>query len=72
MTQFTCPNGHTITAGDHDNVVCERCSLIATHLNRRTGEAYSWTDREQYQEQCRQLQDQTDAAFDNQYFGDGW
>lgn len=72
MTQFTCPNGHTVTADNRDNVVCEPCDLIATHLNCRTGEVYSWTDRKQYREQCRQLQDQTDDAFDNQYFGGGW
>ena len=67
---YTCPNTHRIEAGDREDVKCHPCNLIATHLNRATGEVFTWMDQNRYAESCENLQDQMDAAFDNQDFND--
>ncbi len=70
-TKFTCPNGHAIEAHEHETVCCDECDLVATWLNHRTGEVFAWTQRDEYEEGCRRLQDAMDEAFDHQYF-DEW
>ncbi len=70
MQTYTCPNGHKIKAGDRETVECQECELVATSLNRATGEVHSWMSRDDYDDSCENLQDQMDAAFDNQWFGD--
>lgn len=72
MTTYTCPNGHKISRPEGETVECANCRLTATHLNTRTGEVFSWTKTSEHRRACRNLQDQIDAAFDNQYFGGGW
>jgi hypothetical protein len=67
-----CPAGHQTVWGRHDVPTCEECSLVATGYNGRTGEVSGWMTREAYEDACRDLQDQIDAAFDNQYFDGGW
>lgn len=73
MTKYTCPNGHTCT-GDEGNDLphCHQCSLVATGWNTRTGEAYDWQSYQVYLDNVQQMNDQMDAAFDNQYFSGGW
>ena len=72
MKTYTCPAGHKVVAEDHEHVICEMCNLVATHLNRRDSVVLEWTDREEHEEACHRLSDDMDAAFDNQYFSDGW
>ncbi len=71
-TIYTCPAGHDVHADESEDVICRHCNLIATHLNRRSGEVYEWTDLDEYHDNCEALQDQIDGAFDDQYFGGGW
>ena len=71
-TIYTCPAGHDIHATDSETVECEICNLTATHLNTRTGEVFEWLDSDEFYEANRDLEDQLDAAFDNQYFGGDW
>lgn len=70
--KFKCPNGHTVTAGDGENVECKPCNLVAVQLNRRDGTVGVWTDIDCHRVAVESLNDQLDAAFDNQYFDGGW
>lgn len=72
MQTYKCPSGHQVHAEDRQDVICHKCDIIAMHINRRDGIASEWMDRDEYHEGCRDLQDQLDSAFDNQYFGGGW
>ncbi len=72
MQTYQCPNGHTVTADNRANVVCEPCNLIAVQLNRKAGTVGAWTDIDCHRDAVESLNDQLDAAFDNQYFGGGW
>ena len=73
---MTCPKGHAATIIEHPSgpgtPVCEPCNLIATSYNPRLGVVYDWIDRDEHDANCERMQDQMDAAFDNQHFGDGW
>lgn len=69
-----CPNGHK---PDHDPDLddmpcCFTCDMVATAWNTRTGEAHDWIDREEYEENVREMNRQMDDAFDNTYFNSGW
>ena len=67
-----CPNGHLVSWGDPGQPPeCGTCELVATHYSTRTNEVYDWMAYEDYLEASRNLQDQMDEAFDNQYFNDG-
>ncbi len=65
---YQCPNGHTISAAEHETVRCENCGLIATWLNTRTGEVFTWQSERSYLRSCEALQDAMNDAFDNRYF----
>lgn len=67
-----CPKGHVATMGQHGTPECNACNLIAVHWNGRTGEVFAWENQDRHRAACDRLQDDMDAAFDNQYFGDGW
>ena len=68
MSVYRCPTGHEIHTDPDDPPECDSCNLIATHYNSRTGEVWTWTDRQKHENACRQLQEQIDAAFDHQFF----
>jgi len=68
---YMCPAGHEVTESE-GRVVCGTCDLIATNYNAKTGEVFTWTDLHEHHEACRRLQDDADAAFENQYFSGGW
>lgn len=84
MTDKTkCPNGHAITwTVDEDgqgnelnskSPSCRQCNLVGTHYNGKDLEVMEWTKEEVYRMNCERMQDEIDAAFDNQYFNDeGW
>ena len=66
-----CPNGHVVPSPEQGQPPeCSICELIGTHYSTRTGEVYSWMAIDEYREANRNLQDQMDAAFDNQYFSE--
>ncbi len=73
-----CPNGHdafverieTSIGGTVERITCPECRLVATHWCGDT--VHEWTDEDVYEDNCRRLQDEMDAAFDNTYFNDGW
>ena len=52
----------------HNVPRCEACHLVATWWNGGSHEVYKWQDEDEYLDQFRDLQDEIDAAFDNQYF----
>ena len=68
---YSCPAGHPIAATVLEPVECDACELVATHYNASTGEVYQWTNRDIHRAACERLQDEMDAAFDNQYFNEG-
>lgn len=67
---YICPEGHRIISSDVPK--CPTCELIATRFNAKTGEVFTWTPIHEHEADCEALQDQMDAAFDNQYFSGGW
>ena len=69
---YTCPAGHECTEDAYGIPTCETCNLTATHIDGANRVVLQWTDIDDHEEARRDLQDQLDAAFDNQYFGGGW
>ena len=69
---YHCPKGHVATLQDNCTPACIPCKLIATHYNGKSGEVHEWTPMAQYRANCERLQEEMDAAFDNQYFDGGW
>ena len=65
-----CPNGHKITTDNFQTPVCKKCGITATHYNRNTGKVYFWMDTVKFEMGQERLQDELDAAFDNQYFSE--
>lgn len=71
MRTVTCPDCQTVYQyPDRTTVCCEECDLTCSGYfgNDRS----SWMATPDYHDSCRSLQDQMDAAFDNQYFDGGW
>ena len=71
MAKYKCPKGHAIETADGpcNPPVCDECGIIGGHHNPRLGVVYSWTKINVHESDCRQILDEIDAAFDNQYFG---
>lgn len=72
LPTVTCPKGHVIDLEPDVAPECHTCRLIAVHLDRKTPKVLEWMPRADYDAAAENLQDQLDAAFDNQYFGGGW
>jgi hypothetical protein len=70
-TMSICPNGHRVEVGasNENRTECDLCGLVATQVS---ADGVTWMHSDDYDEQCRELQDAMDSAFDDQYFGGGW